>query len=180
MEVKIRRVLYLLGQLSDQDAEWLATAGVRMRLKPGETLIARGVMLDRLFVVLDGELSVGAADGKEIARVACGDILGEMSFVDRSPTSATVAAVTDAVVLAVDRSKIEARFDADAAFAARFYKAIAVFLADRMRNVMGQFGYGKPVIDGSVMQEDELDESVLDSVHVAGSRFDRIVRRLMG
>lgn len=171
----MRRVLYILGQLTDQDADWLAGIGTRRRLDSGDALVRLGDCLDELHIVLDGQLRVVTARGQEVARVSAGDMIGEMSFVDDSPASASVLALGPVRVLAVPRTAITARMAADPAFAARFYRAIAVFLADRLRGVLGRYGYGEASAD-----LDELDPQVLDRLHLAGSRFERLLQRLMG
>ncbi|MBL8412834.1 MAG: cyclic nucleotide-binding domain-containing protein [Propionivibrio sp.] len=176
----MRKVLYILGQLTDQDTDWLAVVGKRLHVKSGELLVRQGEHLEQLFIVLDGELKVLAAQGQEIARVGVGDILGEMSFVDDSPTSASVQTISEVLVLAVEHRLISQRMAADAAFAARFYKSIAIFLADRMRNVLARFGYGESAGDVDEMQLGELDGHVLDTLHLAGSRFDRMLKKLIG
>ena len=176
----MRKVLYILGQLTDQDTDWLAVVGKRLHVKSGELLVRQGEHLEQLFIVLDGELKVLAAQGQEIARVGVGDILGEMSFVDDSPTSASVQTMSEVLVLAVEHRLISQRMAADAAFAARFYKSIAIFLADRMRNVLARFGYGESPGDLDEMQLGELDGHVLDALHLAGSRFDRMLKKLIG
>lgn len=176
----MRKVLYILGQLSDQDADWLSRTGQRVRIGSGETLIHPGIRMDQLFIVLDGELQVRSRNGKEIARVGVGDILGEMSFVDDSPTSASVTAITNVLILAINRGTINERLERDTAFAARFYKAIAIFLADRMRNTLAHFGYGDAVEDVGALQPDELDGNVLDNLHLAGASFERMLRKLIG
>ena len=68
---------------------------------------------------------------------------------------------------------------ADTAFSFRFYRALSMFLADRMRSMTSQVAYGISRPD-HVPDPDELDEGVLDTVHLAGSRFDRMLRRLSG
>ena len=176
----MRKVLYILGQLTDQDTDWLAIVGERRHLRSGELLVQHGGNLKQLFIVLDGELKVLSARGQEIAKVGVGDILGEMSFVDDSPTSASVQAISDVLVLAVEHRLISQRMADDAAFAARFYKSIAIFLADRMRNVLARFGYGESPDDADEMSLGELDGHVLDTLHLAGSRFDRMLRKLIG
>jgi len=44
-----------------------------------------------------------------------------------------------------------------------------------MRSTVQRLGYGK----ATVASEDELDMSLLDTVTIAGSRFDRMVKKLM-
>jgi len=45
-------------------------------------------------------------------------------------------------ILAVDKQRLWRGSTGDAAFAARFYRAIAMFLSIRMRNTVQRFGYG--------------------------------------
>jgi len=180
----MRRVLYILGQLTDQDADWLAGVGSRRQLRAGDILVRQGSQLDELYIVLDGEMSILSANNREIARVGVGDMLGEMSFVDDSPASASVRALGAVLVLAVPQAQIAARMADDPAFAARFYKAIAVFLADRLRGALARFGYGEAADDGAdaagLLRAGELDGQVMDNLHLAGSRFERLLQRLMG
>jgi len=67
----------------------------------------------------------------------------------------------------------------DAPFAGRFYRALCIFLADRMRSATRRLGYGDAVAD-EVAARGELNENVMDTVHLAGARFDRMLKRLAG
>ena len=174
----MRKVLYILGQLTDRDAEWLVAAGERQVLEPGAVLIREGVPIDAVYVVLDGELEVwqGPAGGRAIGRLAAGEIVGEMSFVDASPPSATVRASSGAAVLRIARDRLLERLQRDDGFAARFYRAIAIFLSDRLRGALNASGAGRRA--GPSQAEDELDANVLDTVSLAGERFQQMLRRL--
>lgn len=174
----MRKVLYILGQLSDQDIDWLAGAGRKLLLEPGQLLIRRGTRLDDMFIVLEGAFAVQSPSGEEVARIGAGDILGEISFVDESPASADVKVLERSSVLAVPRQRIKERLAHEVSFAARFYRAIAIFLANRMRHTLARFGYGNAAADEPLADADELDVTVLDSVHLAGGRFDRLVKTL--
>lgn len=177
----MRKALYIFGLLNDADVALLAALG-RVRTVPaGAVLIEQGQQLDRLYVLLDGHMEVAVAGIGTVATLGAGEILGEMSFVDSSPTSATVQALDDVRLLDMPRMALEARFAADPGFGMRFFRAIAVFLAERMRNTTARLGYGKgdpiaPIAAG--MQEDELDDGLLDNVGIAGERFARLVRLL--
>jgi CRP/FNR family cyclic AMP-dependent transcriptional regulator len=177
----MRKALIILGQLHDDDIEWLIANGARRRVSAGDTLIRQGTPIDSLYVVLDGKLSVRDErhpGGRELSRLAAGDIVGEMSFVDARPPSASVTALSDSQVLTLDRGGVRAHLDADPAFAARFYRAIATFLSDRLRATVDTLSYGAPVAGVSdEEQADELDLTVLESMHLAGARFDQIVKR---
>jgi len=177
----MRKALFFLGILNDADVEWMIATGTKRHLNPGEVLIQEGKTATSVFLVLDGALSViaRAAGNKEVARLRSGEIVGEMSFVDSRPPSATVQAVEASSVLAIPRSDLEARISQDAPFAARFYRAMAVFLSDRLRSTVGLLGYssGKTLEDES-NYADEIDAAVLDNVSLAGARFDLLQRRL--
>lgn len=178
----MRKALYILGQLTDLDIEWMIEHGRRESVPPGEVLIRQGQPIENLYVTLSGHLSVidEKMDNKELAQLGSGEIVGEMSFIDARPPSATVRAAEAATVLSLPRTVLQARLDEDAAFASRFYRALAVFLSDRLRATVSRLGYGEAngSIDEEAIQEDELDLNVLDTVHLAGNRFDRILKRL--
>jgi CRP-like cAMP-binding protein len=162
----MRKVLFIFGQLTDGDVDWLARHGKRRRVAKATTLIQQGVPVDTLYIVLDGELSVlQGASRREIARLGAGEMAGEMSFVDARPPSATVAAKSDSVLYAIPTRTLGDALEADRSFAARFYKAVATFLSDRVRKATD------PDYD------DELDDSVLDNVDRAGARFNMLARQ---
>src|SRR5579872_3019303 len=131
----MRSVLYILGELQDEDADWMTTVGSLRREKAGSTLIEEGRPNDALYIVIDGTLtaSIAAAHDQDVGLLVRGTIAGEMSFVDGLPPSATVRAREDAVVLAIPRTALESRLRENLGFAARFYKALAMLLADRLR-----------------------------------------------
>lgn len=176
----MRKVLYILGQLSDADVGWIATTGKRVKHTQGTELIRHGVALAHLFIILDGEVSIRTNKGFELAKVSSGDILGEMSLVDARPPSASAIVLCDAYVLALEKSVLQHKLDSDPGFASRFYRAIAIFLSERMRSTVGRMGYGDDADDDSAVDEDELDTNVLDNVHLAGARFERLLNQLMG
>ena len=84
------------------------------------------------------------------------------------------------LVLALRRTVLQQKLDQDTGFAARFYRALAIFLSDRLRATVSRLGGGPPAptLGDDVPAEDELDPNVLDTVHLAGRRFTRIVERI--
>ena len=169
----MKKVLYILGGLEDDDAEWLTRAGSRRTIPRGTTLIREGERIDSLFFVTQGSFAVTAGASRQtVAEVGVGEVLGEVSFVDRSPPTATVTALVESGVLAIPKSVLQDKLRDDPAFAGRFYRAVATFLADRLRQTLAQLG------GGSSHDDDELDLEALDSVSKAGVRFERILQRL--
>jgi CRP/FNR family transcriptional regulator, cyclic AMP receptor protein len=172
----VRKALFLLGILDDRDLDWLISAGTKQEVAPGAVLIQEGKPIDAVFLVLDGLLAVRTAHlgDADVARLRSGEIVGEMSFVDSRPPSASVLATEPSVVLAIPRSMLLAKLGQDVAFAARFYHSLAVFLSDRLRSTVSQLGYGRVERD----HDDEVDPETLDNMSIAGARFDWLQRRL--
>ncbi len=91
----MNRVVFILGVLEDEDVDWLIAAGQRQELQPGDVLIREGEPCDAIFLILNGglEVSVAALNAQPIAHLATGEVVGEMSFVDGQPPSASVTAI---------------------------------------------------------------------------------------
>ena len=159
--------LIILADLEDRDLIWLSQTGRLRALAEGDELIAEDCELEELFIVTDGHFRV-TANGIDLAELSTGDVLGEMSFVEKRPTSASVVAMGPARVLAVSRAALTEEFTRNQGFAARFYRALAVFLSDRLRTMAAEPG------------QEELDESLLDTLHVAGDRTLRLIELLEG
>jgi CRP/FNR family transcriptional regulator, cyclic AMP receptor protein len=177
----MRKVLFVLGQLSDTDADWLSRHGQRKQISAGTVLIKQGIHLETIYIVLEGSMLVLAGRETKLATIGSGEILGEMSLIDSSPTTASVVAERASVVLAVPKTLLQQKLDVDAQFAARFYRAMCLFMADRMRSTISRLGYGSSS-NSDVQQaaDEELDADVLGRVHLAGSRFERMLKRLSG
>lgn len=172
----MRKALYFLGILNDADIDWLVSAGSRREIGAGMNLIDEGEPLDSVFLVIDGAFSVhtAALGGRQVAQLMSGEVMGEMSFVDSALPSATVRAIERSYVLAIPRRRLNTKLAEDPGFAARFYRALSMFLADRLRNTMASFGNGA----AQYSDQDELQGDSMDNIAMAGVRFDWIQQRL--
>lgn len=177
----MRKVLVILGQLHDTDAEWMARAGTKRAVADGTPIISEGVKGTNLFILLEGQLRIEDSRIGTIATLGSGEIVGEMSYVDDAPPSASVIADGDSVVLELSHDSLNGRMGSDPGFGMRFYRALSFFLADRLRGTVQRFGYGQAGgLDTDDVLEDELDERLLDSLSQAGDRFDRMLKLLAG
>jgi CRP-like cAMP-binding protein len=182
----MRKVLYIFGALTDADVDWIGRRGLRRRVKDKEILVAEGKPVDSIIFVLQGQFAVTAKATGQIYRLGAGEIVGEMSFVDSAPPSATVTSIGDGWALFVDKQILAKKLDADPAFGCRFYRALAMFLADRLRETMGRMGHGGTPghnahdLGNEALAGDELDSGILDTVSQAGERFDRMLKMLAG
>jgi len=177
----MRKALYLIGQLSDNDVEWIVSHSERRIVSAGAVLIREGQDIDTLIILLDGQLEVtGSHLGKQAVQLGAGEVVGEISLLDSRPPTATVTATRNSVVLAIPRGELLLHLTSDVAFAARFYRALAMFLAHRLRNMTQKLGYGKDEpLKEDVEYQDELSPEILDRVTLAGARFDRVLQKLL-
>lgn len=181
MKVKqfsMKKVLFLLGELSDDDIDWIIASSKREDVEPGTILIYEGQPIDTLYILLDGKLVVTtAATSKEIAILSGGEVVGEMSFVDSRPPSATVKALEKSLVLSIPRSDLVTKLYQDIGFSARFYRALALFLSHRLRVTVSQLGYGSPPPTDDPA-DSTLAPETMDSFALAQTRLDWLLRRL--
>lgn len=177
----MRKVLYIFGLLTDSDVEWMARSGARRWVRDGEVLIHEGKPIDSVVLLLEGEFAVAVKGIGEVRRLGVGEIVGEMSYVDSAPPSATVTARGKCLALFLDKEILSRKLEADVAFGCRFYRALAVFLADRFRGTERRLAYGgKQTLEDDDILKDELDIGILDNVSMAGDRFHRMLRMLSG
>lgn len=174
----MRKVLYIFGLLTDADAEWLARSGQKRRLSDGDVVTREGVPTDSLVLLLEGRLVVSAKGFGEVARLGVGEIVGEVSLVDSAPPSATVTADGECLALFIDKTLLLHKLESDVAFGCRFYRALAVLLADRLRATRRLPSADGAVADQATLQDGELDAAILDGLSSAGERFIRVLHIL--
>ena len=167
----MRKALYIMGILEDTDVSWLGDNGNKLLVPGGKVLVREGEPNDSLFIVLNGELTVATRTRGEIARLRAGEIVGEISFVDSRPPSATVVASRESLVLSIPRAALRHKLEADAWFAAHFYRALATLLADRLRAAVSV-----GVQHGDDDDPEELDFEMMDNAARGASRFDRLMK----
>ncbi|RMG20983.1 MAG: cyclic nucleotide-binding protein [Bacteroidetes bacterium] len=170
----MKRVLFILGQLSDLDIDWMIHNGARQNLKRGEWLIRQGKTVQNLYIVLSGRFAVlnEHRNNVEIASIGPGEVLGEMSFIDARPPEASVLAKEASSIFYIPRERIKSKMEKDTGFSSRFYLAMPMFLSSRLRTTMNTLGFSIPADE-----IDEIDLNVLRQVGQAGARFNQILHK---
>ena len=167
------RPVHILSLLHDDDIEWLAQVGLRLNLAQVAPLVEEGMSNPFLYIILSGAFLVtssvvGVTGERPISILQRGELVGELSFLDGRPPSATVRAARPSQVLAVSRSEVMRKLGADLGFAARFYRALGITAAMRLRTQT----HGQEAADG------EPDLEQLGPVTVDEGRFETIMCRL--
>ncbi|MBD2329009.1 cyclic nucleotide-binding domain-containing protein [Alkalinema sp. FACHB-956] len=179
----MRKIFFLLGELSDSDMDWMLYVGRKEQLPAGTQLIEEGHPVDAFYIVLSGllKVTIESHQGIEVSQLTSGDVVGEISFLDARPPMATVTAERDSLVFAIPRESLQRKLEEDGDFAAHFYRAIALFLADRMRNTVGMLGYGNEYpLESPIPMARELSPTVIEKLPQARHRLETLVKRLRG
>lgn len=200
---RLREILFIFAELHDSDIDWLIVAGDAKRIPAGTVLIPSGRPVEALYILLDGKLTLSASEDnrnplarafsnleegetveREFANLSRGDIVGETPFVEAPPPSMSVKAAEDSTVLSIPRWRLAAKLLHDVGFAARFYRVLAVLLADKQQAIISRLGYGRlsyskgESLGENIEYENELNSDFLAQVALAGARFDWMLKRI--
>ena len=100
----------ILSPLSPAAHEAIAAAARVYAYSKGETIIRHGAAGDSMFIVHAGEVSVRIADDgppHEVARLAAGDVFGEMALLTGETRTADVIALTDVTAVEITKDALQ-------------------------------------------------------------------------
>jgi hypothetical protein len=101
-EMATLRATPLFGALPGPALETVAREARRIEAKAGTAIVVQGEPGMEYFAVISGDLVV-SIDGTDRSELGRGDGFGEIALLRDVPRAATVRAISDAVLLAVDR-----------------------------------------------------------------------------
>jgi CRP-like cAMP-binding protein len=119
----------LFSSCSTRDLGKIAKAADRINMVAGTTIITQGTAGKQAFVLLSGSATV-KRNGKKIATVQAGAIVGELSLLDRGSRTATVVCDTDCELLVIDARHLFAVIDEVPAMAHKLLAALATRIRD--------------------------------------------------
>ncbi len=85
---------------------------LRINLAPGDVLFHEGDAPTTAFLIESGEVEISLLRrGRRmvLSRLGTGDLLGEMAVIDDAPRTATATAISDCVLISIDREQIGER-----------------------------------------------------------------------
>ena len=167
----MRKSLQFLGFLTDGDIDWLLDVGEVDELCAGDTLVMAGQVLDSVYVLVDGRLTLADPDHAEAAKsVVAGEVVGQISA---KPAPATATAELPSRVLRVRRSALVQKCDEDAGFSERFEHVVQSLVSKKRwaANVQAPPG---PITDW-VRQRSEIERAISLKAMPRVSTIDWIV-----
>ena len=101
-KVELLRKMPLFSRLSQRQLNAVARHIDEVQIRKGAVLAKQGTQGLEAVIIVDGRARV-EGDGKAIAELTAGDVVGEMSVIDGKPRSATVIAETPMNLLVLHR-----------------------------------------------------------------------------
>ena len=129
--------LDIFQQLRQEDIHWILASSELRTLSSNSVLVREDDPSATIFFVADGLFEVyvfaSPAGRLKVGQLGPGDVIGEISWLDRKPVSASVRSLETGAVMALSTALLEKKLGEDPKFAARFFRGIATLTAGRLR-----------------------------------------------
>jgi cAMP-dependent protein kinase regulator len=102
--------IYLFSNLSDDEARRLAAFATETSVADGQILMKEGDYSTELIGIEEGTADV-VRDGKRIASLSRGDVIGEMGLLSRAPRNASVIATSPMRVMKLTHWEVKRMSD---------------------------------------------------------------------
>lgn len=119
----------LFEGLSKKELVFLARLVTEAHFLEGTVLAKQGVLGREAMVIMSGT-AVVHRNNRKVAELGPGDVLGEMSLVNRVHRNATVTASTDVTVLVMDSREFSSVLDSNPKVSVKLLKTVAARLVE--------------------------------------------------
>jgi CRP-like cAMP-binding protein len=127
-----------LEYLTANDWALLLDTATERKFTKGEELIRIGVRQRSIIFLSKGSARIISGRNSPIATVGAGEILGEMTFLEGSESSATVVAEEPCEAYVISWADLAETFEAYPHLGSRFYRSVAVSLSRRLRGQISE------------------------------------------
>ena len=126
----------LFQSCSTKDLEKIAKAGDEVNMPAGSLIVDQGQTGREAFVVLEGSVLV-RRNGKKVASLGPGTVVGELSLLDHGPRTATVVCETDCRLLLLSQRHFMAVVDDVPSLSHKLLASLAGRIRDLDRQYYG-------------------------------------------
>ena len=130
------RKVSLFSACSQKDLEKIAKAGDEVIMPAGSLIVDQGQTGREAFVVLEGSVMV-KRNGKKVASLGPGTVVGELSLLDHGPRTATVICESDCTLLLLSQRHFMAVLDDVPSMAHKLLASLAGRIRDLDRQYYG-------------------------------------------
>lgn len=129
------KTIPLLAGFDDQELAAFIGAAHRRSLPADQVVFAMGRPNASLFIIRAGSVKIaryGSAGDIPLATLGAGETFGEMSFMDGSPTTATVTTTEATDVLEISRQAVDELLDGNPELGVKLWRNLALDLKQRL------------------------------------------------
>lgn len=130
------RNIPLFSACTTKDLQLIAKVADEITLPSGHVLCDQGQTGREAFVIVDGSATV-RRNGKKVASLGPGAIVGELSLLDHGPRTATVTTDSETTVLVLAASRFGAVMDEVPAVGRKVLASLAARIRDLDRAIYG-------------------------------------------
>jgi len=130
------RQVPLFSACTDKDLAKIARAGDEVTVPDGHVIVDQGQTGREAFVVMAGSVTV-RRNGKKVATVGPGAVIGELSLFDHGPRTATCTADGDVTLFVLDQRHFAAVIDEVPAIAHKIMGSMAAKIREFDRQYFG-------------------------------------------
>jgi CRP/FNR family transcriptional activator FtrB len=132
--IRLARGNALLSAIPGADLPQLLDGGPAVTLAPGEKLVAMGEAARHLWLILDGDIYLGAPGATGIA-LGPGDTVGEEAAILDQPHAYDAQALSDSVLAAVDAGALRAYLESHFQVAIAMISSLSSLLRQRVKEI---------------------------------------------
>lgn len=126
----------LFSSCTNKDLEKIAKASDEVTMSAGQVLVDQGQTGREAFVIMSGSATV-KRNGKKVATLGAGAVVGELSLLDHGPRTATVVCDVDTTVLVIDQRHFLGVIDEVPALSHKLLASLAGRIRDFDRKYYG-------------------------------------------
>jgi len=126
----------LFSACTRKELEKVAKASDEITMTAGTLLVDQGQTGREAFVVLEGDVTV-RRNGRKIATVGPGAVVGELSLLDHGPRTATAVCESDCTLLVIDQRRFLGVIDDVPSISHKLLTALASRIRDLDRQYYG-------------------------------------------
>ena len=126
----------LFSACTRKELEKVAKASDEITMTAGTLLVDQGQTGREAFVVLEGDVTV-RRNGRKIATVGAGAVVGELSLLDHGPRTATAVCESDCSLLVIDQRRFLGVIDDVPSISHKLLTALASRIRDLDRQYYG-------------------------------------------
>src|SRR5215208_1976989 len=146
----------LVAELPAEDRELLAGLAAFAMLPAGALLTEEGAAVSKLWILIDGRVSVEVGRGAartSIAVLGPGALLGEASYLSGRPASASVTLITESRLIEVAHAHLRAACEERPRFGLRFERLLVATFAERLSRSLGGGSHVElPIVDADSLK----------------------------